>query len=116
METRVDDLKITLILQKRRFLLILLCKRVFKSSHNLPRNGKTITKSFFSAYNVTSLVLSESFIEKVFHATIYQFDRKFILNDKLLNEILKNPKQSKTFEIIKRKSNFIFFGNETVET
>ena len=101
LEIRVDDLKITLILQKRRFLLILFCELVFKSSHNLPRNGKTITKSFFSAYNITSLVLSESFIEKVFHATIYQFDRKFLLSDILLNEILKNPKQSKTFEIIK---------------
>ena len=53
MEIHVDDLKITLILQKGRFLLILFFKRVFKSSDNLPRNGKTITKFLFSAVNVT---------------------------------------------------------------
>ena len=42
-----------IILQKGKFLLILFLKRVLKSSDNLPRNGKTITKSFFSAVNVT---------------------------------------------------------------
>ena len=40
MEIRVEDLKIALILQKGRFLLILFFKRVLKSSDNLPRNGK----------------------------------------------------------------------------
>ena len=39
-EIRVDDVKITLILQKGRFLLILFFKRVLKRG-NLLRNGKT---------------------------------------------------------------------------
>ena len=42
----ISELEKTLILQKRRFLLILPFKRVLKSSDNLQRNGKTITKSF----------------------------------------------------------------------
>ena len=58
MKIRVDDLKITLILQKVRFLLILFYKRVLKSTDNLPRNGKTITKSFFSAVNLTGFSVS----------------------------------------------------------
>ena len=53
LERRVDDLKITLILQKGRFLLILFFKCVYKSSDNLPKNGKTTTKSFFSAVKVS---------------------------------------------------------------
>ena len=57
----------TLILQKGKFLLILLFKRVLKSSYNLPRNGKTITKSFFPAVNVTgfsvSLLLRKFFMQ-----------------------------------------------------
>ena len=58
MEIRVDDLQITLILQKGRFLLILFLKHVLKLTDNLPRNGKTITKSFFSAVNMTGLSVS----------------------------------------------------------
>ena len=54
----VDDLKIALILQKGRFLLILFLKRVLKSSNNLPRNGRTITKSLFSAVTVTGFSVS----------------------------------------------------------
>ena len=53
LEVRVDDLKIALILQKEKFLLIPIFKCVLKSSDTLPRNDKTITKSFFSAVNVT---------------------------------------------------------------
>ena len=111
LEIRVEDLKITLILQKGMFLLILLFKRVLKSSYNLLKNGKTITKSFFSTVNVTDF--SASLIEKVFDATIYQFDRKFVflifhLNDILLNQILKNPKQLKPFQIIKWESNQLY--------
>ena len=78
MEIHVEDLKITLILRKGRFSLILFFKRVLKSSDNLPRNGKTITKSFFSAIDVTGFSVS-LLIEKVFDATIYQFDRKCVL-------------------------------------
>ena len=33
--------------------MILFLKHVLKSSDTLPRNGETITKSFFSAVNVT---------------------------------------------------------------
>ena len=50
-----------LILQKGRFLLILFFKRVkkcIKSSDNLPRSVRTITKSFFSSANVTGFSVS----------------------------------------------------------
>ena len=50
----VKDLKLTLVLQKGRFLLILF----FKSSDNFPKNHKTITKSFLSAVNVTGFSVS----------------------------------------------------------
>ena len=70
-EIRVVGLKI--ILQKGSCLLILLFKHVLKSSDNLLRNGKIITKCFFSAVNVTSF--SVSFLEKVFDATIYNLIR-----------------------------------------
>ena len=53
MEIRVDDLKLTLILRKRRFLMIPFFIHVLKSRDNLPTNGKTITKSISSAVNVT---------------------------------------------------------------
>ena len=69
LEILVDDLKITLILQKGRLLLILFFNHTLKSSDSIPRNGKTITKSFFSAVNVTGS----------FDVTIYQFDRKCVL-------------------------------------
>ena len=59
METCVEDLKITLISQKERFLLILIFKRVLKSSDNVPRNGKTTAKSFLSAVNMTSFSVSQ---------------------------------------------------------
>ena len=58
METCVEDLKITLISQKERFLLILIFKRVLKSSDNVPRNGKTTAKSFLLAVNMTSFSVS----------------------------------------------------------
>ena len=67
MEIRVDNLKITLILQKGRFLPILIIKSVLKSTGNLPRNGKTITIFFFSAVSVTgysvSLLLRKSLVQ-----------------------------------------------------
>ena len=58
MEMRVDNLKINLILQKGRFLPILIIKRVLKSTGNLPINGKIITFSFFSAVSVTGYSVS----------------------------------------------------------
>ena len=57
-EIRFDDLKITPILQKGRFLLIIFLKRNLKSSDTLPKNGKTTTKSFFSAVNVACFSVS----------------------------------------------------------
>ena len=56
LDIRLEDLKTTLILQKGRFLLFL--KLVLKSSDNFPGNGKTITKFFFSAVNVTGFSVS----------------------------------------------------------
>ena len=56
LEIRVEDLKITLILETGRFLLIPFFKRVPKSRDNFPINGKT--KSFFSAANVTDFSVS----------------------------------------------------------
>ena len=47
LETCVEDLKITLILPKGGFLLMLFFTCVLKSYDNKPRNSKTITKSFF---------------------------------------------------------------------
>ena len=56
MEIYVADLKVTLILQK--FVLAIFLKRVLKSSNNLPKNGNTLTKSFFSAVNLTGFSVS----------------------------------------------------------
>ena len=112
MQIRVDDLKITLILQKGKFSLILLFTRVLKSSDNLPRNGKTITKSFFSSVNVTgfsvSLLLRKFLMQLSINMTRIAFYLIFFLNDILVNEILKNPKQLKMFKIIKLKSNQLY--------
>ena len=40
------------------FYLIVFFECVLKSSDNLPRNGKTITKSFFSGVNVTGFLVT----------------------------------------------------------
>ena len=74
----IDDLKITLILQLGRFLQILLLMRVLKSSDIVPRKGKTITKSFFSAGNVINVSVSY-LLEKFFNAAMNHFDRKYVL-------------------------------------
>ena len=58
LEIRADDLKITLLLQKGRFILILSSKHVLKTSDTLPRNGKTMNKLFFSVLNVTVFIVS----------------------------------------------------------
>ena len=104
LEICVEDLKVTLILQKGRFLLILFFKRLLKSSDNLPRNGKTISKSFFSADNVTGFTVSllmrkclmQLSINLIGIVTFLIFLLKYILN-----ETLKNLKQLKTLTIIK---------------
>ena len=47
------DSKITLILQKGRFLLILFCNCVLIATDKLPRYGRAINNSFFSTVNAT---------------------------------------------------------------
>ena len=44
--SRVDDLKIILILQNEMLLLMLFCKRVLKQREDIPRYGNTKTNSF----------------------------------------------------------------------
>ena len=44
--SRVDDLKITSILQNVMLLLMLFCKRVLKQREDIPRYGKTVHNSF----------------------------------------------------------------------
>ena len=58
LKTRVEHLKIALILQKERFLLKLFFKSVLKSSDSLARNGKTIIELFFLAVNLTGFSVS----------------------------------------------------------
>ena len=48
---RVVDLKITLILQKGRLLLILFCKRVLIARNKLPKYGRAKNNCFFSTVN-----------------------------------------------------------------
>ena len=43
---RVVDLKTTLILQKKKFLLMLFCKCVLLARDKLPRYGRAISNSF----------------------------------------------------------------------
>ena len=43
--SRVDDLKIILILQNEMLLLMLFCKRVLKQRKDIPRYGNTINNS-----------------------------------------------------------------------
>ena len=45
--SRVNDLKIVLILQNEMLLLMLLCKRVLKQKKDIPRYGNTINNYFF---------------------------------------------------------------------
>ena len=44
--SRVDDLKIFLILQNEMLLLMLFCKRFLKQREGIPRYGNTINNSF----------------------------------------------------------------------
>ena len=72
------DSKITLILQKGRFLLILFCKCVLIARDKLPRYGRAINNSFFSTVSATGM--QKGFIQKRFNAIVNQFDRKHILS------------------------------------
>ena len=74
LQIRVEDL------QKGRFLLILFFKRVLKSSDNLPRNGKTITKYFFPAVNVTSFLVSLLLRKFLMQLSIYLIGNAFFFN------------------------------------
>ena len=97
---RVDDLKVPLILQKGRFLLILIFKHIFKSSDNLPRNGNIITKFFFSTVNVTGssvslllrkllMQLSINLIGNAFFFNVFFFSFLFSNNAKVNNINIK---------------------------
>ena len=44
--SRLDDIKIILILQNVVLLLRLFCKRVFKQREGIPRYGSTVNNSF----------------------------------------------------------------------
>ena len=70
MEIHVKDLKIT----DKVF------KRVLKSSDNLPRNGKTITKSFFSAVNVNGFSGSLSLRNCLMQLFINLIENAFFFN------------------------------------
>ena len=93
-----------------RFSQILCFKRVLNSCDSVTRNNKTMTKSFFLS-RWFDWIFSESFIKKFFLTQLSinlienMFFLIFLLNDKLLNEILKIPKQLKMLKIIKWKSN-----------
>ena len=52
LDSRVDDLKIILILQNEMLLLMLLCKRVLKQREDIKRSGNTINYSFWEQYVV----------------------------------------------------------------
>ena len=76
---RVVDLKITLTLQKGRFLLMLLYKHVLITRDKLPRYGRIINSSFFSTVNVTR-VYQIPFIQKDSNAIVNHFDAKRIFS------------------------------------
>ena len=60
--SRVDDLKITLILQNEMLLLMLFCKHVLKEREVIPRYGETIDDSFFRT--VCSNIFCEYYLFK----------------------------------------------------
>ena len=80
LEIRDKELKKTLLLQKGRFLLMLFFKRVLKLSDNFPRNGKTITKSFFSAVNVTGFSVSRLLRKFLMQLSINLIGNAFFFN------------------------------------
>ena len=85
--------------------MILFFKYFLKSGDTFQRNGKVVSKSFFSAINMTGFSLSllsrKILIQLSVNLIGNAFIFFFLLNDIILIEILKNPKQLKTFEIIK---------------
>ena len=75
---RVVDFKITSILQKGRFLLILFCKRVLITRGKLPRYGRAIN-NFFSQQSIQR-EYAKTFYSKSFNAIVNHFDGKRILS------------------------------------
>ena len=65
------DLKITLVLQKGRFFLRLLCKHVLISRQKLERYGRAINSSFFSMVKVTGV--SKNFLFNKVLLMFYSF-------------------------------------------
>ena len=60
--SRVDDLKITLILQNEMLLLMLFCKRVLKQREGIPGYGNTTNSSFLGT--VCSSIFCENCLFK----------------------------------------------------
>ena len=78
--SRVDDLKITLILQNETLLLMLFCKRVLKQREDIPRYGKTINNSFLGT--VCSNIFCENCLFKniLIHLSTKVKGKEFFFN------------------------------------
>ena len=87
---------------KGKVLLILFFNRVLKSSDNLPRNGKTITKSFFPAVNVTGFSLSLLLRKLLMQLSISLIGNAFFYNISVKWHTSNwNLEKSKTIEIVR---------------
>ena len=99
MKIRARDLKVTLNLQKGRLLLILFFECVHKSNDSLRRNGKTISRSFFSALNVTGFSVSLSLRRLLMQISINLIGNAFFIDISLKwNTFEWNLRKTKTIE------------------
>ena len=78
--SRVDDLKIILILQNEMLLLMLFCKRVLKQREGIPRYGNTINNSFLGT--VCSNIFCENCLFKniFMHLSTKLVGKEFFFN------------------------------------
>ena len=78
--SRVDDLKLTLILQNEMLLLMLFCKRVLKQREGIPRYRKTVNNSFLGT--VCSNISSENCLFKniLMHLSTKVEGKEFFFN------------------------------------
>ena len=105
----INYLKITLILHKGRFLLILYFKLVLKSSNTFSRNDKTITKSFFWAVDVTSFSVSHLLRKVLMQLSVIFMGNAFFFNISFKwNTSEWTLEKSEASEIIKWKSNQLY--------
>ena len=93
------DLKITLILQKGKFLLILFCKRVVIASVKLPRYGSAINNSFFSTVNAKGVCKNFLFKKVLMQLSTSLMENAFFLkmSFKRLTSV-RNLEKSQTIE------------------